>query len=85
MSIPYVLEVIVRGIKNDEGIETGLSAEVVLNEESIKEMGIENPEESLRKDITEVTKELPMYKRVSKVILRETPFEKTTSNKIKRG
>lgn len=85
MSIPYVLEVIVRGIKNDEGIETGLSAEVVLNEESVKEMGIENPEESLRKDITEVTKELPMYKRVSKVILRETPFEKTTSNKIKRG
>ncbi len=85
MSIPYVLEVIVRGIKNDEGIETGLSAEVVLNEESVKEMGIENPQESLRKDITEVTKELPMYKRVSKVILRETPFEKTTSNKIKRG
>lgn len=85
MSIPYVLEVIVRGIKNDEGIEKGLSAEVVLNEESVKEMGIENPEECLRKDITEVTKELPMYKRVSKVILRETPFEKTTSNKIKRG
>ena len=85
MSIPYVLEVIVRGIKNDEGIETGLSAEVVLNEESVKEMGIENPQESLRKDITEVTKELPTYKRVSKVILRETPFEKTTSNKIKRG
>lgn len=85
MSIPYVLEVIVRGIKNDEGIETGLSAEVVLNEESVKEMEIENPQESLRKDITEVTKELPMYKRVSKVILRETPFEKTTSNKIKRG
>ena len=85
MSIPYVLEVIVRGIKNDEGIETGLSAEVVLNEESVKEMEIENPEERLRKDITEVTKELPMYKRVSKVILRATPFEKTTSNKIKRG
>ncbi len=85
MSIPYVLEVIIRGIKNGEGIETGLSAEVVLNEESVKEMGIENPEGSLRKDITEVTKELPMYKRISKVILRETPFEKTTSNKIKRG
>ena len=85
MSIPYVLEVIVRGIKNDEGIEIGLSAEVVLNEESVKEMEIENPEERLRKDITEVTKELPMYKRVSKVILRATPFEKTTSNKIKRG
>ena len=85
MSIPYVLEVIVRGIKNDEGIETGLSAEVVLNEESVKEMEIENPEERLRKDITEVTKELPMYKRVSKVILRATPFEKTTSTKIKRG
>ena len=48
-------------------------------------MWIENPQEILRKDITEVTKELPMYKRVSKVILRETPFEKTTSNKIKRG
>lgn len=85
MSIPYVLEVVVRGIKNDDGIETGLSAEVVLNEESVKEMKIENPEEQLRKDVTEVTKELPMYKRVAKVILRETPFEKTTSNKIKRG
>lgn len=85
MSIPYVLEAVVRGIKNDRGIETGLLAEVVLNSESVKEFEIGNPEEKLRKDITEVTKELPMYKRVGKIILREKPFEKTTSNKIKRG
>lgn len=85
MSIPYVLEVIVRGIKNDRGVETGLWAEVVLNEECVKELGIEKPEERLRKDITEVTKELPMYKRVGKVVVREKPFDKTTSNKIKRS
>lgn len=85
MSISYVLEVVVKGIKNDRGIETGLLAEVVLNPESVKELAIENPEERIRKDITEITKDLPMYKRVSKIILREKPFEKTTSNKIKRG
>lgn len=34
--------------------------------------------------IRNACKELPIYKQISKVIIRDKEFEKTTSNKIKR-
>ena len=84
LAIPYIAEVIVKGIKNEIGQETGLCAEVFLNKEKVEEMGLENPEETLKQDIAKVTKELPIYKRITKVEIRETEFNKTTTNKIKR-
>ena len=44
----------------------------------------ENIEEILKKDISQVTKELPVYKHITTVEIREKEFEKTTTNKIKR-
>lgn len=81
--IPYVQEVVVRGIKED-GREVGLLAEVFLNQDTIKSMGIENVQETLKKDISNVTRELPVYKKITDIKIRDKEFVKTTTNKIKR-
>jgi long-chain acyl-CoA synthetase len=47
-------------------------------------MKIEHIETVIKNDIAESCKELPMYKRISNVEIREEEFEKTTTNKIKR-
>lgn len=83
-AIPYIAEVIVKGIKNEIGQETGLCAEVFLNKDKVEEMEITDKEEILKKDIAEATKELPVYKHISKIEIRDTEFNKTTTNKIKR-
>lgn len=84
LKIDYVSEVVVRGVKNEIGQEMALCAEVFLNAEKVKNLEINNIEETLKKDIAKVTKELPIYKKVSEVKIRETEFNKTTTNKIKR-
>lgn len=82
--IPYIQEVVVKGIKNSHGVESTLCAEVFLNEEKVKELNISPTCQSIKSDISSVCKELPVYKNVSKVIIRDKEFEKTTTNKIKR-
>ena len=84
MRVPYIQEVVVRGIKNDKGEETGLKAEVFLNEEKIKDLNIKPDEVSIRKDILNECKALPVYKKIALVEIRDNEFEKTTTNKIKR-
>ncbi|MBE6582546.1 MAG: AMP-dependent synthetase [Ruminococcaceae bacterium] len=76
MQIDYVSEVIVSGIKNEHGQETGLQAEVYLADE--------HSEEQVLDDIQNKLEALPGYKNISKVVIRDEPFAKTTSNKIKR-
>lgn len=76
MQVDYISEVIVSGIKNEYGQETGLQAEVYLTDERTEEQVLDDIQNKL--DI------LPGYKNVSKVIIRDEPFDKTTSNKIKR-
>jgi len=82
--VPYILEVVVRGIKNDNGAETALLAEVFLNEDKVKEMQITDIETTLKKDISQACTELPIYKKISKIVIRDKEFDKTTTNKIKR-
>ena len=84
MGISYVQEVIVKGIKDDVGAEIGLVAEVFLNDDKLKELKIIDKETSLKRDIAEVCKSLPVYKHISKIIIRDKEFDKTTTNKIKR-
>lgn len=84
LRVPYVQETIVKGIKNEMGQETSLCAEVFLNQEKIEELKIENVEETLKKDISKATRELPSYKHITKIEIRKTEFIKTTTNKIKR-
>ena len=84
-SIPYVKEVVVSGIKDENGEEVGLSAEVYLDPETTGELTDEEKNENLRRDVTGVTADLPMYKRVTELVLRAEEFPKTTANKIKRN
>ena len=55
-----------------------------LNAEAVKEFGDIDIAKKLKDDINEQTKELPVYKRISDIIIRDKEFEKTTTNKIKR-
>lgn len=79
--IPYVSEVVVKGKKNNMGQEVALIAEVYLSPDREQ---MENVEETLKHDISEACKDLPVYKHISEIKIRDTEFEKTTTNKIKR-
>lgn len=77
-TIPYVTEVIVRGLKNEKGDEFSLLAEVYMAEE------VHSGAEVLI-DVQQTLADLPAYKNVTKIVVRDTPFPKTTSNKIRRN
>lgn len=83
-AIPYVKEVVVYALKDDSGNDTGLCAEVFADKDQISQF-TEDAQAKLKKDISEALKELPAYKKVSVVKLRDTEFIKTTTNKIKRN
>lgn len=74
--LDYIAEVIVCGEKDENGNESSLLAEVFLTEK--KTVG------EVLKGIKDACKELPIYKQISNVIIRDREFEKTSSNKIKR-
>lgn len=80
----FISEVVVYGVKNDSGEEISLCAEIYPCEEALEEQGIENPAEIIKRDVKEACKSLPSYKQITKIVLRDTEFEKTTSKKIKR-
>ncbi len=50
----------------------------------VKSLGIENVEEYCINKIQEVNKTLPTHQRISKIIIRNSDFERTPSMKIKR-
>lgn len=77
-TLPYVTEVVVSGIKNEHGEDTGLAAEIYIADETI-------PHDNVPEDINNVLSDLPSYKRISHIAYRTEPFVKTTTNKIKRG
>lgn len=81
-SIPYVKEVVVYGIKNSDGIEDRIAAEVFLDAEMTAEF--EDVKAAVKADIAAKTAELPTYKKISEIVIRDKEFEKTTTNKIKR-
>lgn len=74
--IDFVTEVVVSGEKDENGNESSLLAEVFLSENK-------TPAQVLS-SIRAACKELPIYKQITKVIIRDKEFDKTTSNKIKR-
>ncbi len=84
-SIPYVSEVVVRSLLDDKGAESALCAEIYPDEEKVKEMEISDTLDQLRHDVAESCKTLPLYKQIQKIFVRATPFDKTTTNKIKRN
>ncbi len=75
-SIDYVCEVIVSAIRNEYGSESGLMAEIYPY--SPKELS------EAEDDVKKAMNELPSYKQINKVVLRDEPFAKNSTNKIKR-
>lgn len=73
-----IREVIVVG-KNDH-----LIAEIVLDEDIINSRNIENPEDDLNAIIDRVNKEMPSDRQLFGFEIRETPFPRTSTGKIKR-
>lgn len=76
--LPYVTEVVVSGIRNEHGEDTGLAAEIYMADETI-------PHDDVPGDVNAILSDLPSYKRISKITYRSEPFAKTTTNKIKRS
>lgn len=84
-NIDYVKEVVVYAVLDEHGAEDGLCAEVFLDEEMVKGMEKAEIEERLKKDIDTSLSQLPRYKQISKVVIRDKEFVKNSSNKIKRN
>jgi long-chain acyl-CoA synthetase len=76
-NLPRVLEVVVSGIKNEHGEDVGLLASVYAGEEPIDQKALET-------DVRLAMRALPSYKQISRLEIRNEPFPKTTTNKIKR-
>lgn len=84
MNLSYIAEVVVQGVKDENG-KTVIEAEIFLSKDKVKELGKAPTDGEILSDIRGLTAALPMYKQVTKVKLRETEFEKTTTKKIKRN
>ncbi|MBO4769468.1 MAG: AMP-binding protein [Clostridia bacterium] len=77
-------ESVVIGRKNDETGEIAITAVIYPNPDFSKDKTSEEVEKAVREAVTEVNKSLPAYKHMTKVEIRDTEFEKTTTRKIKR-
>ena len=87
LSIPYIKESVVYGLTNEKGKEVGLCAEVFLDMRRLQKEGAAGINESaarLRNDIFQISKVLPDYEHISRIVVRDQEFEKTAMNKIKR-
>ncbi|MDP4133728.1 MAG: AMP-binding protein [Bacillota bacterium] len=84
-SIDYIKEVVVYALLDEHGQQDRLCAEIYLDSDIIKDNKDPKLKAKLKADIDEKCKELPRYKQINEVVIRDTEFEKTTSNKIRRN
>ncbi len=87
-TIDAVEEVVVYSKENSQGDETSLLAQIYLNEEKITAMGIKDDSEKISyitNEVKQKLKNLPKYKQIRKIIIRDKEFIKTTTKKIKRN
>ncbi|MFO8030353.1 MAG: AMP-binding protein [Cyclonatronaceae bacterium] len=88
---PYVLESMVYG-EATSGYTEKIAVQIVVDGEALiaraeskkKEITGEWMEKVIHKEINKINKQLPSFKRVQNVYIRENEFEKTTTKKIKR-
>jgi len=87
--IPYVSESLVWGKDSEDGEDTLIFANIKIDEEAVGEAlgeGYTDDKvlELLWQEIDVVNEGLPYFKRIKKIDIRKTEFEKTTGKKIKR-
>ncbi|MGN0469148.1 MAG: AMP-binding protein, partial [Acutalibacteraceae bacterium] len=64
---------------------TSICAEVYLNKNVIAEKGITDPDKAMLELLERVNSKLASHQRISSYVIRELPFERTASSKIKRS
>jgi len=87
-NLDLVSEVVVVGRDSDKTHDIEIVALVYPDEEECKKAGLETKEAihtALSHEITEINKQLATYKHIGKLEIRDEPFEKTTTRKIKRN
>jgi len=84
----YIEEVLVVGVEDEKSGDTVVKAGIYPNFKLIEaEMGYMTKEEMLKfmkSVVDKINEEMPVYKRVKRISIRDTEFEKTTTRKIKR-
>ena len=83
--IPYVLQNVVYAHRDEDGSEAALAVQCELDPEVLKDANKDELQAKLKHDVFEALKDLPAYKQVTKVYIRETPFVITTTKKIRRA
>lgn len=83
--IPYLREVVVFAPKDKLGHERIITADAYLDPQFTSENGLENARKLFKADVEKVNRHLAKFKQISRVTIRETEFEKTTTKKIKRN
>ncbi len=83
--IPYVLENIVYAERDESGTESALAVQCILEPTYLEGKNLDEVSNSLKQDIFQKLEHLPTYKQITVVKVRETPFVKTTTNKIRRA
>lgn len=68
-------------VREAEGV---IEAEIYPDQDYIKKKHVKNVEAALQKVIDDYNQGAPLYKRIYRLKIRDTEFEKTTSRKIKR-
>ena len=81
--IPEIKECVVVGRKNNSG-ETVITALVYADEDRTQGMARDDIYNLIKTQLNEVNKNLPLFKQIHELELRDTEFEKTTTKKIKR-
>lgn len=84
MAAPEVAEVLVSSVKDEDGSEIALCAEIYPDAALLESKSDDELYTIIKGKIEEINGKLPSYKKVTKVVIRKTEFEKTTSRKIKR-
>jgi len=80
--IELIAESVVVGREENDG--TKLVAVIFPNYEKMPDASESEIRTAIQKEITELNKKLPSFKKIHKLEFRKTEFEKTTSRKIKR-
>ena len=84
MAAAEIGEVIVTSVKDGEGSEVSLQAEIYPDQSFAEGKTEEEIYKAVKAAVEAVNDKIPSYKKVTKVVIRKTEFEKTTSRKIKR-
>ena len=84
MAAPEIGEVIDTSVKDEEGSEVSLAAEIDPDQNFAEGKNEDEIYKAVKAAVEAVNDKIPSYKKVTKVIIRKTEFEKTTSRKIKR-